>query len=202
MRLGPEDDVLSIGMNRAIALLEDAGRKTRPAPAVLKELGPHPKDKKPIVLYRGRFGPYLKHGQQNVSLPKGRDPDSLTLEEGVKLLQEKAAKGKGKATGASAGRPSKATGQVRPGGRQGRRAREEVLGAPAPARIFPRPSLAGPEPGRPPKGMRKSSSKTRHAARTRRRRLPQAADVLGYLEQAGGAAQRARAGAGVRRQRP
>ena len=111
VRLGPEDDVLSIGMNRAMALLEDAGRKARPAPAVLKELGPHPKDKKPIVLYRGRFGPYLKHGRQNVTLPKRRDPDSLTLEEGVQLLQEKAAKGKGKATGAARRTTSKATGR-------------------------------------------------------------------------------------------
>jgi DNA topoisomerase I len=98
VRLGPEDDVLTIGMNRAMALLEEAGKKTRPAPQVLKELGPHPKDKKPVVLYRGRFGPYLKHGKQIASLPKGRDPDDLTLEEAVKLLQEKAAKGKGKAT--------------------------------------------------------------------------------------------------------
>jgi DNA topoisomerase-1 len=104
VRLGPEDDVLSIGMNRAMALLEDAGRKARGAPKALKELGPHPKDKKPVVLYRGRFGPYLKHGRQNASLPKGRDPDSLTLEEGVRLLQAKAATGKGKASGG--GRPS------------------------------------------------------------------------------------------------
>jgi DNA topoisomerase-1 len=66
---------------------------------VLRELGPHPKDKKPVVLYRGRFGPYLKHGKQIASLPKGRNPDDLSLEEAAKLLQEKAAKGKGKATG-------------------------------------------------------------------------------------------------------
>ena len=111
VRLGPEDDVLSIGMNRAMALLEDAGRRARAAPAALKELGPHPKDRKPVVLYRGRFGPYLKHGRQNVSLPKGRDPDSLTLDEGVKLLQEKAAKGKGKATGGARRATSKAAGQ-------------------------------------------------------------------------------------------
>ena len=123
VRLGPEDDVLSIGMNRAMALLEDAGRKARPAPAVLKELGPHPKDKKPIVLYRGRFGPYLKHGRQNVTLPKRRDPDSLTLEEGVQLLQEKAAKGKGKATGAARKPTSKATGRSgRAAGKGGGRA--------------------------------------------------------------------------------
>jgi DNA topoisomerase-1 len=98
VRLGSEDDVLTIGMNRAMALLEEAARKTRPGPEVLKELGPHPKDKKPVVLYRGRFGPYLKHGKQIASLPKGRAPDDLSLEEAVKLLQEKAAKGKGKAT--------------------------------------------------------------------------------------------------------
>jgi DNA topoisomerase-1 len=103
VRLGPEDDVLSIGMNRAMALLEDAGRKARGAPKALKELGPHPKDKKPVVLYRGRFGPYLKHGRQNASLPRGRDPDNLTLEEAVRLLQEKAAKSKGTAPGDARG---------------------------------------------------------------------------------------------------
>jgi DNA topoisomerase-1 len=120
VRLGPEDDVLSIGMNRAIALLEDAGRKTRPAPQVLKELGPHPKDKKPVVLYRGRFGPYLKHGRQNASLPKGRDPDSLTLEEGLRLLQEKAAKGKTSGAARTSARASRGSGRAP--GRSGSRA--------------------------------------------------------------------------------
>jgi DNA topoisomerase-1 len=120
VRLGPEDDVLSIGMNRAIALLEDAGRKTRPAPQVLKELGPHPKDKKPVVLYRGRFGPYLKHGRQNASLPKGRDPDSLTLEEGLRLLQEKAAKGKTSGGARTSARASRGSGRAP--GRSGSRA--------------------------------------------------------------------------------
>jgi DNA topoisomerase-1 len=129
VRLGPEDDVLSIGMNRAMALLDDAGRKARPAPAVLKELGPHPKDKKPIVLYRSRFGPYLKHGRQNVTLPKGRDPDSLTLEEGVRLLQEKAAKAKGGAPGAArrtTGQSGRATGKGggRAAGKGGGRAKK------------------------------------------------------------------------------
>jgi DNA topoisomerase-1 len=121
VRLGPDDDVLSIGMNRAIALLEDANRKAGRAPKALKELGPHPKDKKPVVLYRGRFGPYLKHGRENASLPKGRDADSLTLEEGVRLLQEKAAKGKAKASGG--GRTSaKPTGAAprKPGSRAAR----------------------------------------------------------------------------------
>ena len=109
VRLGPDDDVLTIGMNRAMVLLEDAGSKARPAPQVLKELGPHPKDKKPVVLYRGRFGPYLKHGKQNASLRKGHDPETLTMEQAVALLQEKAAKGK-TASGGRKGTP-KASGR-------------------------------------------------------------------------------------------
>jgi DNA topoisomerase-1 len=100
VRLGPDDDVLTIGMNRAMALLESSGAKARPAPKVLKELGPHPKDKEPVVLYRGRFGPYIKHGRQIASLRKGQDPETLTMEQAVTLLQEKAAKAKGKASGA------------------------------------------------------------------------------------------------------
>jgi DNA topoisomerase I len=111
VRLGPEDDVLTTGMNRALALLEDAAKRTRPGPKVLKELGPHPKDKKPVVLYQGRFGPYVKHGRQNASLPKGHDPGALTLEEAVNLLQQKAAKGKA-ASGArtAAGAKARANG--------------------------------------------------------------------------------------------
>jgi DNA topoisomerase-1 len=108
VRLGPEDDVLTIGMNRALALLQDAAKKARPGPKVLKELGPHPKDKRPVVLYQGRFGPYVKHGRQNASLPKGREPDALTLEEAVNLLQQKAAKGKA-ASGARTTGVAKAT---------------------------------------------------------------------------------------------
>ncbi len=155
VRLGPEDDVLSIGMNRAMALLEDAGRKARPAPAVLKELGPHPKDKKPIVLYRGRFGPYLKHGRQNVTLPKRRDPDSLTLEEGVQLLQEKAAKAKGKATGAARKAHEQGHRPVRQSGRQGRRPRDRSPRGAAAGRFSRSKGLRGRTTRRPPKGMRK-----------------------------------------------
>jgi DNA topoisomerase I len=114
VRLGPEDDVLTIGMNRAMALLQDAAKRTRPGPKVLRELGAHPKDRKPVVLYQGRFGPYVKHGQQTASLRKGHDPDKLTLEEGVTVLEAKAAKGGGSrsARGTSAGkRAPKAAGQ-------------------------------------------------------------------------------------------
>ncbi len=105
VRLGPEDDVLTIGMNRAMVLLEEAKSSSRPAPRTLKELGPHPKDKKPVTLHQGRFGHYVKHGRTNASLPKGKPPDEVSLEEAVELLAQRA--GKAKAKG---GRGAKAKG--------------------------------------------------------------------------------------------
>jgi DNA topoisomerase-1 len=108
VRLGPEDDVLTIGMNRAMALLADVGTRQRAAPKQLKELGPHPKDRKPVTLHQGRFGPYVRHGKDNASLRKGHDPEQLTLEQAVQLLAERAAKSRGK------GKAGKAKGAAKP----------------------------------------------------------------------------------------
>jgi DNA topoisomerase I len=121
VRLGPEDDVLTLGMNRAMALLAEAGTRQRAAPKQLKDLGAHPKDRKPVTLHQGRYGPYVKHGKDNASLRKAQDPEQLTLEQAVELLAERAGKGKAKgrtakakgaATSASAARsPTKAAGK-------------------------------------------------------------------------------------------
>ena len=99
VRLGADDDVLTIGMNRAITLIAEAATKGRPAQKVLREMGEHPDDKKPVTLHEGRFGPYVKHGKINASLPKGEDPGSLTMETAVSLLSAKAAKGSTKKGG-------------------------------------------------------------------------------------------------------
>ena len=157
VRLGPDDDVLTIGINRAVALLEDASSKARPAPKVLKELGPHPKDKKPVVLYRGRFGPYLKHGKLNASLRKGHDPDTLTLEQAVTLLQEKAAKGKGKAAAGGKAAP-KAERRQGSGANRRRRPRCEVPVVGHGRRRVRPPRLPRGRSGGPHRTMRKSSS--------------------------------------------
>ncbi len=93
VRLGADDDVLTIGMNRAITLIAEAGTKARPAQKVLREMGEHPEDQKPVTLHEGRFGPYVKHGKINASLPKGENHESLTMEAAVALLTAKAAKG-------------------------------------------------------------------------------------------------------------
>jgi DNA topoisomerase-3 len=69
-----------------------AGSKgARPA-AVLRVLGPHPKDKQPVELHAGRYGPYVKHGGINASLPDKDRIDAVTLVEAVALLEAKGGK--------------------------------------------------------------------------------------------------------------
>jgi len=88
--IGREDDVLTIGMNRAVELLANAKPKT---PA--RSLGDHPSDGKPVNLSSGRFGPYVSHGGINANLPRGRD--EVSLEEAIALIAAKAEKSGGKA---------------------------------------------------------------------------------------------------------
>ena len=94
VRLEPGDDVLTIGMNRAIALLTEPpkGRRAAAPSTPLRELGRHPKDNEPVQLLPGRFGPYVKHGKLNASLPKAAKPDTYTLEQAVQLLADREAK--------------------------------------------------------------------------------------------------------------
>ena len=97
--LPPDDDVLTIGLNRAVVLLAGvAARAATPA----RELGNHPRDGKPITVGSGRFGPYVKHGKLFASLPKGVAGEQVTLEQAVELLAAKAAKDGGKKAPAKA----------------------------------------------------------------------------------------------------
>ncbi len=84
--LGAGEDVLEIGLNRAVDLLADA-KSRRPAG---RDLGAHPDDGKPVILKSGRYGPYVAHGGVNANLRKGRD--EVTLDEAVGLLSARAAK--------------------------------------------------------------------------------------------------------------
>jgi DNA topoisomerase-3 len=70
-------------------------RRARGGPSALRILGPHPKDKKSIELHAGRYGPYVKHGDVNATLPDRDKAESLTLAEAIALLDEKAAKQRG-----------------------------------------------------------------------------------------------------------
>jgi DNA topoisomerase-1 len=91
--LGADDDVLSIGLNRAVTLLAEAKSGGRRGPQLLRDLGPHPEGGS-IGLYRGRYGPYVSHDGVIASLPRGADPDSFPLERAIELLAVQRAKGK------------------------------------------------------------------------------------------------------------
>ncbi len=94
--LSDPDDVFTIGMNRAVELLaEKLARgpgRGRASATPLRELGPHPDDGAPVNVMDGRYGPYVKWGKINATLPKDTSPDDITLERALELIAEKAAK--------------------------------------------------------------------------------------------------------------
>ncbi len=87
--LTADEDVLTIGLNRAVDLLADEGGQGG-ARGLLRTLGEHPADKKLVTLNKGRFGPYVRHGSVMASLSKKQSPDELTLDEAIVLLAAKA----------------------------------------------------------------------------------------------------------------
>ncbi len=84
-------------------------------PMAIRVLGPHPKDKKPVELHAGRFGPYVKHGDINATVPERDQIDALTLDDAIQLLAAKAQRGgnsgfaRASATAASARAPAAKT---------------------------------------------------------------------------------------------
>jgi DNA topoisomerase-1 len=106
------DEVFSVGINRAVVLLAEKkagggkGRFQRAAPTVLKELGEHPSEGGKVQVLSGRYGPYVKHGAVNATLPRSKEPANLTMEEAVELIAERVAKGPSKPKGRR-GKPAK-----------------------------------------------------------------------------------------------
>ncbi|MCB2107242.1 MAG: type I DNA topoisomerase, partial [Rhodobacteraceae bacterium] len=103
-----DDDVLEIGLNRAVVVLAEERPKGRGrAAAAGKVLGKHPEDGKAITLKSGRYGHYVQHGQVRATIPRDTEPESVTLESAIPLLTAKAAKatpsGKGRGKRGSTG---------------------------------------------------------------------------------------------------
>ena len=101
------DDVLTIGMNRAVDLIAKKAQKTGRGPAQppLRELGEHPEGG-PINIMDGRYGPYVKWEKVNATIPKEQDPASITLEDALALIAEKAKTKKKPAKKAAAKKPA------------------------------------------------------------------------------------------------
>jgi DNA topoisomerase I len=92
------DEVFTIGMNRAVEVLAAKPERGRAAAAEpLKELGEHP-DGGALAVMKGRYGPYVKWDKVNATLPKDMEPEAITLEQAIELVNAKAGtKGKKKA---------------------------------------------------------------------------------------------------------
>ncbi len=99
--LGGGDDVYTVGLPRALELLAAPKRGRRTAEP-LRTVGAHPADGEPIAVFEGRYGPYVKHGDVNASLPKGVSPEEIGVEQAVALLAERAATAKPKKGGRTA----------------------------------------------------------------------------------------------------
>jgi len=95
------EDVFTVGLNRAVMLIAEkaAGGKSRfqrAKPTVLKDLGEHPGGGGKIQVLDGKYGPYVSHDKVNATVPKGTDPATLSVDDAIRLLQERIAKGGGK----------------------------------------------------------------------------------------------------------
>lgn len=90
--LKSSDDILTINLERALELLAEPkkGRGASKSLVALRELGAHPSDNKPVNVYDGPYGLYVKHGKTSISVPEGQTLEDLTLESILELLEAKA----------------------------------------------------------------------------------------------------------------
>ncbi len=87
-RLENVDELFSIGLNRAITLIAEA-KPGRISSLLIKDLGQHPEDKKPVRIMKGQYGPYIKYKSLNATIPEEKDPTELTMEEALILIEKR-----------------------------------------------------------------------------------------------------------------
>jgi DNA topoisomerase I len=159
--LDKDDDVLALGLNRAVDLL---AKKM----ASVRTIGTHPSDKEIVSVRKGRFGPYVQHGKTVANLPRGVMMEDVTLNEAVALLAEKgkALKPRGAAGKKGRGAPARgasakdAAGKT-PGGPAKRAAPGAMAAAPteAAARKKPAAKKGGAKKGAARKAVAKKAAR-------------------------------------------
>ena len=87
-RIENVEEIFSIGLNRAITLIAEA-KPGRMSSSIIKDLGEHPEDKKPVRVMKGQYGPYIKYKSLNATIPEEKDPTELTMEEAIILIEKR-----------------------------------------------------------------------------------------------------------------
>jgi DNA topoisomerase-1 len=87
-RIENVEEIFSIGLNRAITLIAEA-KPGRISASIIKDLGEHPEDKKPVRVMKGQYGPYIKYKSLNATIPEEKDPTDLTMEEALILIEKR-----------------------------------------------------------------------------------------------------------------
>jgi len=82
------EEIFSIGLNRAVTLIAEA-KPGRMSSSIIKDLGEHPEDKKPVRVMKGQYGPYIKYKSLNATIPEEKDPTELTMEEALILIEKR-----------------------------------------------------------------------------------------------------------------
>lgn len=112
--IGSDEDILNIGLNRAVTLIEEKkanpgkGRRFGADPG--KQLGEHPQKGGMIVAKNGRYGPYVSHNGVNANLPNDKTPETITLDEAAALIDARAERGGG--SSARRKRPARGGGET------------------------------------------------------------------------------------------
>ena len=87
-RIENVEEIFSIGINRAITLIAEA-KPGRISSSIIKDLGEHPDDKKPIRIMKGQYGPYIKYKSLNATIPEEKDPLELNIEDALILIEKR-----------------------------------------------------------------------------------------------------------------
>ena len=88
------EDVFTVGINRAVDILAEKKLKgfSRPKQGALRDMGPHPDGGGNLQIMSGRYGAYVKFGKVNATLPQGTDPQTLSMDDAVALINARAGK--------------------------------------------------------------------------------------------------------------
>ena len=87
-RIENVEEIFSMELDRAVTLIANS-KPGKMSTTVIKNLGEHPEDKKPVKIMKGQFGPYIKYKSLNAKIPKENNANEITMEEALFLIEKR-----------------------------------------------------------------------------------------------------------------